>query len=379
MSQMLDDTLRKKIENLLQQSMKFSLEMEKLSQRGVYIVFPDSPILERMRDFFSYEPRLLFVTGPAKLFNDGRIPVSSTLSEHLQNGCNGILVADAPFNELLRNENIVKSLSQSCMALVSDVYYSAAGTRSANDEEPRQCSQRSVFISGSRSQDLIPQTIQDSLNEIMNMQLLVLIGDSNKGVDNEICDYLRKPLYPNVSIYTVNKRARIKVESAWKTVVVETNGNLKGQEKQMVKDRAMAGSAYWGLAVFNPLEKTRYGTLRISAGTLRNAIQLLLNGKSVKFFYVYEGNMLSKNLKSIHDIEFVIDSYKNEQVIDIEREMILSSRGYSPNDNVAMYKYSLINRKYQSLLKTERRLLSNDLDGNSSPFPAKQSQMSLFA
>ena len=93
----------------------------------------------------------------------------------------------------------------------------------------------------------------------------------------------------------------MKVENEWKTKTIFTDSSLKPQEQQMVKDRAMADDADWGLAIFKPITKNRYGAIQVSSGTLRNTIQLLLDKKAVKFFYVFDNKVEVANLKTIAD------------------------------------------------------------------------------
>lgn len=229
-------------------------------------------------------------------------------------------------------------------------------------------SSKKVFISGSRTQEMIPENVQHSLDLIKQQQIKILIGDSEKGVDNEIINYLRlAPKYLEVEIYSIKTKARVKVEEEWELKVIETEKKLKPQEKQMEKDRVMANQADWGLAVFNPITKNRYGAIQVSAGTLRNTIQLLLNKRSVKFFYVYETKVEVVNLKHISELKKVIDSYQEEQLSLEEIEMIGTSKGVKPTDNLAMIKYQKIMQKFLELLKKEETLISN--------YTIKQSQI----
>ena len=96
----------------------------------------------------------------------------------------------------------------------------------------------------------------------------------------------------------------------------------------MAKDRAMANDADWGMALFNPIEKNRYGALQVSSGTLRNTIQMLIQGKVVKFFYVFEDEMACHNLKKLDDLESLIASYESEHLSNSEVELILSAKGF---------------------------------------------------
>ena len=212
---------------------------------------------------------------------------------------------------------------------------------------------RSVFVSGSRSQAVIPKVVQDSLEAIMNSGFDILIGNSDKGVDKEIIDFLCVPLYENVVLYSVSRPPRVPPEDAWRVETVQADEGLGGRERQMAKDRAMAARADWGLALFNPIEKNRYGALQVSAGTLRNAIQMLLQRKKVKLVYCCEGDALSRTLRSLDDLESVIESYREEALAGAEAKAIKSAKGVSPKDDAATVKAEKIMRQYRKLLRTE--------------------------
>lgn len=59
---------------------------------------------------------------------------------------------------------------------------------------------------GSRFQAAIPKVVHDSLEAIMSSDFNILIEDSDKGVDKEIIDFLRVPLYENVVLYSVSPK-----------------------------------------------------------------------------------------------------------------------------------------------------------------------------
>lgn len=356
--------LASKARSLLTQSLKLSLELNKLAQRGVNILFAEETPFDRVSAFFELEPILLFALGPSTFLLDETIPIYVSSSSFLDSGGRGILLADRSFDAMLRDKRVTDAVATSKLLILSDAYRIAAHVVDAGmgaqgvsqgvlpQAEPRKL----VLISGSRSQKVIPRNVQDSLKAITSQGFGVLIGDSNAGVDNEVIDYLRCPLYRNVCIYTISAKPRIKVEPEWGVKVVEADSSLKPQQRQMVKDRAMGERADWGLAVFNPLETTRYGTLRVSAGTLRNCVQMLLDGKQVKLFYQYEGDMKTRNLKTLKDLEDVIASYQLERVVPTEADLILAQRGVSPSDNPSRIKCEKIRKKYLELLKDEQAL-----------------------
>ena len=352
---------REKARGLLNQGLKLSLELDKLAQRGISIRFFDEGLPTCVKDAFIGKPFILFLVGNQALLEEDA-SVALSLDAFKNAGCAGVLVADRPMDSLLRDKRVSAELRASRALVVSDLLRSRANIKifdsiGADDGQISDKPQKRVFISGSRSQTMIPPTVQSSLEMIIAQGIGVLIGDSDKGVDNEVADFLRAPLYRYVALYTIASTPRIVPEPEWDVVTVEADDSLREQQRQMAKDRAMADMADWGLALFNPIERNRYGALQVSSGTLRNAVQMLLQGKMVKFFYLYEGEVLSKNLKKIDDLEAVLRGYQDEALDEKARETILSAKGVSQDDDPAAVKTQKIMAKYETLRKSDEKLL----------------------
>lgn len=131
----------------------------------------------------------------------------------------------------------------------------------------------------------------------------------------------------------------------------------------MAKDRAMAEKADFGLAVFDPVFINRYGNIEVSSGSLRNTIQLLLKGKNVRFYYLYQGSYVSAGLKSLEDLEAVLESYKKEQVSVQETEMFQKAGLLQNGKDVQNLKYSRLCKKYRKLLESEQILVKEETAG----------------
>ena len=261
--------------------------------------------------------------------------------------------------------------------LVSDVLRTCANVRPSLRGAGAQGSSfqaRNVFVSGSRSQTLIPKAVQDSLEAIKSQGIGVLIGDSNRGVDREVIDFLRAPLYENVTLFTITSSPRVKAEAEWRVRVIEADSSLKSKQRQTVKDRVMADEADWGMALFDPIQKNRYGSLQVSSGTLRNVVQMLLQGKPVKFFYLYEGEVRSSNLRSCADLESLIEGYRSERLTEQERESVLSARGVPSDADASLVRFQRIMTKYRSLIRCEERILGRGDRGAAS---VESAQMAL--
>ena len=353
--------VREKARGLLDRGLKLSLELDKLAQRGISIRFFDGGLPTCMQDYFTGNSPILFLVGNRDLLEECA-DVALSLDEFNDAGFTGILIADRPMESLLRDKRVSAGLRASKALVVSDLLRGRARIKSldgigSSDGRISGKPQKNVFISGSRSQTMIPPVVRSSLEMIIAQGIGVLIGDSSKGVDNEIADYLRSPLYRHVTLYTIAREPRIAPEPEWDVVTVEVEDSQKAQQRQMVKDRAMADKADWGLALFNPIEKNRYGAIQVSSGTLRNAVQMLLQGKMVKFFYRYEGAMLFENLKTVDDLETVLSSYWKEVLDEKAREIILSAKGVSQDDDPAAVKAQKIIAKFEALRKAEEKLL----------------------
>jgi hypothetical protein len=367
------DDLKNKIKNLLGQGMKLSLELEKLAQRGIEIIFPDQQkVSDHILEQFVRVPALLYMIGNRNYLLDENISIVTSYSDFRKSTNPVVFIPDQKLDTFLRYPDISRRLMDGTVLLVSDAYRNRANLKKASSQEKRM--HKKVFISGSRSQNDIPENVQKSLELIRKQRIEILIGDSEKGVDNQIIDYLRvNPKYSAVEIFTIKQKPRVKVEDEWKTKTVQANSDLKPQEKQMVKDRAMADAADWGLAIFKPITKNRYGAIQVSAGTLRNTIQLLLNKKAVKFFYVFENEVAVENLKTISELSLLLERYKAEKLTDLEREEILSSKGVEKTSDAAFVKYTKIKKKFEELLKSEEKLLETP-----SSFKSNNKQISLF-
>lgn len=356
-SLLMDDSIKEKVANLLNQGMKLGVELEKLAQRGIDIVFPSNlKITDQLLNRFVVFPDILLTVGKKEFLLDENIKIVTSYADFKRETGNLILIADRNLDTLLRYPDISKHLMDGTLLLVTDVYRKKANIKSMDKEQNFEKNKK-VFISGSRSQKEISENVQKSLELIQKQNIKVLIGDSEKGVDNEIIDYLRvTPRYEAVEIYTIKQKTRVRIEKEWKTKVVPTNPSLKPQEKQMVKDRYMADAADWGLVVFNPITKNRYGALQVSSGTLRNSIQMLLDKKAVKFFYVINDEVKVENLKTISGLKLLIEKYKEERLTFSEREVILSSKGVDPSSDPSFVKYQKINKKFEELLMNEQKI-----------------------
>jgi hypothetical protein len=125
----------------------------------------------------------------------------------------------------------------------------------------------SVFIGGSRKISRMNDELARRLDNIIQKQLRVLIGDAN-GFDRLAQAYLSERHYPSVVVYCTNGVCRNNVGN-WPLHAVEYHGRDRGLAFYTAKDDAMLQDADFGL----------FGWDGKSQGTLRNVGRMAEQGK----------------------------------------------------------------------------------------------------
>ena len=151
---------------------------------------------------------------------------------------------------------------------------------------------RKMFISGSISSKEIPKDVIKSVDDCQKRNYTILIGDA-PGIDKNIQDMLKADNYKNVEVYHVGPSPRNFSYKEWvnKRIPVDIenkklyrNGKYT-REGQMIKDRAMADEADFGLVVWKDTRKNRFGKVEVSKGSLNNIYNLLIQNKYVGLYY----------------------------------------------------------------------------------------------
>ena len=143
-----------------------------------------------------------------------------------------------------------------------------------------------VFIGGSRAVSRLTGTIRDKLDDLINRQCAILIGDAN-GADKAVQEHLARQQYQHVIVYCVN-HSRNNVGN-WPTKHVEAPGNRKDFAYYAAKDLAIAQDAKCGVMLWDGKSK----------GTLNNVQQLLSQGKKVLVYLAPE--------KAFHKLSTMLD------------------------------------------------------------------------
>jgi hypothetical protein len=124
-----------------------------------------------------------------------------------------------------------------------------------------------VFIGGSRRLGRINAELSHRLDNIIEKQLRVLVGDAN-GFDRAAQAYLAEHGYPLVVVYCTAGECRNNV-GEWPVHAVEYQGRDRGLEFYTAKDDAMLRDADYGLFAWDGKSK----------GTVRNIRKMAEQGK----------------------------------------------------------------------------------------------------
>jgi len=126
-----------------------------------------------------------------------------------------------------------------------------------------------VFVGGSRRISRLNVELRKRLEQIVEKQLAILVGDAN-GSDKAIQDFFRERHYRNVVVFCTEGHCRNNL-GQWPVRAIKPPHDTRDFEYFTAKDAAMAREADYGLMLWD-------GT---SAGTLVNVARLVAFGRPV--------------------------------------------------------------------------------------------------
>ncbi len=167
-----------------------------------------------------------------------------------------------------------------------------------------------VFIGGSRRASRLNKHVQKRLDNIIEREFPIIIGDAN-GADKAIQAYLHGKHYRNVEVFCSGKICRNNVGD-WRTRNIPVDTRKRDAQFYSAKDRVMAQKATIGLMLWDGK----------SVGTLLNLFRLLrLNKKAViynvpeKKFQEFRNQVEWENFLESRDIGL---RRKIEQLAELE-------------------------------------------------------------
>jgi hypothetical protein len=163
---------------------------------------------------------------------------------------------------------------------------------------------KKVFVGGSRRISRLNEMLRKRLDQIVDKQLQVLLGDAN-GADKAIQAYLDQLGYRNVQVFCSAGDCRNNLGS-WEVKSVIPPHTRRDFEFFTAKDAAMAREADVGLMLWDGE----------SSGTVVNAARLVAAGKPVVIYVAPKRKFLT--VKSQADLDSLLSPcpYELRQRID---------------------------------------------------------------
>lgn len=168
-----------------------------------------------------------------------------------------------------------------------------------------------VFISGSMKIKKLDSNVLNRINNIIDSNYQILIGDAN-GVDSSIQEYLSDKKSKSVIVYCSGNKPRNNIGN-WVIENIFTNASPGTRAYFTAKDIRMAEDCDYGFMVWD----TR------STGTLSNALELLKR-KKYALVYINKTKEFLK-VKDVRDLEKLI-SYMSESAFNKANEKLKIKR-----------------------------------------------------
>lgn len=170
-----------------------------------------------------------------------------------------------------------------------------------------------VFLSGSRNISKLNKAIKDRIDNIINNNYKIFIGDAN-GADKAIQKYLAEKKYKNVSIYFSGKICRNNI-GYWPNISIEVEKDIKGYDFYTKKDKEMAKKSNFGFILWDGK----------SRGALNNAIELASENKKTILYFSPKKEFISiKSIEDIHNLLGLCSNSSFEKLMeynDIRRKL----------------------------------------------------------
>jgi hypothetical protein len=148
---------------------------------------------------------------------------------------------------------------------------------------------KTVFIGGSRNISRLNADVRTRLDNIIENNLHVLIGDAN-GADKAVQRYFDEKAYRNVEVFCVGGACRNNL-GAWSVRAIHSDSRERDFAFYSAKDRIMTHEANVGFMVWDGK----------SVGTLLNVFRLLYGDKKAVVYVSPERRFFE--LRNAHDWE----------------------------------------------------------------------------
>ncbi|MCK5538344.1 MAG: hypothetical protein KAI79_16070 [Bacteroidales bacterium] len=169
-----------------------------------------------------------------------------------------------------------------------------------------------VFISGSMKIKNLDDNILHRINNIVDSDYQVIVGDAN-GVDSSIQKYLQFKKSESVIVYCSGERPRNNI-GHWITTKIKTDATRGTRAFFTAKDVQMAEDCDYGFMIWDTK----------STGTLSNTIELLQRNKK-SLVYINKVKEFLK-IKDILDLEKLISYMSETAFIKADKKLRLKDK-----------------------------------------------------
>jgi hypothetical protein len=168
-----------------------------------------------------------------------------------------------------------------------------------------------VFIGGSRRISRLNKAIKDRIDNIIQNEYIVLIGDAN-GADKAVQNYLFDKNYRNVLVFCMGDKYRNNIGN-WQIQNIEAPMNKKGFSYYSIKDLEMARAADYGFMIWDAK----------SNGTLNNVVNLLKENKKTLLYF--SPNRIFFTLTTIDNLKGLLAKCDRKYLDIFEEKLKISS------------------------------------------------------
>jgi len=168
-----------------------------------------------------------------------------------------------------------------------------------------------VFVSGSRNISRLNKAIRDRLQNIIDKQFAIIVGDSN-GADKALQKYFFEISYKNVIVFCSGNSCRNNL-GKWHEKHVFVEPKLKGRDFYTKKDKEMAAKADYGFVLWDGK----------SPGSFNNIIELLKKHTNALVYFSPQKKFYS--VSNLEDAQKLLEKCDQDSLKKISKKIQLSS------------------------------------------------------
>lgn len=214
---------------------------------------------------------------------------------------------------------------------------------------------KKVFISGSIAIKSLPHDVINSLQNIIQQNLTILVGDAH-GIDTLIQNYCKVQGYNNVCVYSIYEQPRNLCSSNFTTKLVDVPQDvIKERERQTFKDSKMSQDSDYSFVIWDGK----------SNGSYQNILRAIEKNQKVKVYLSQKNGFLEQNTITNNEIEFIFRENNGYSAKEIVEYFANEGKEYFANTrqlNKFLLDKKIIEKQdkiYKPLIKKELFIIKN--------------------